>query len=812
MKLLITYFFVFLGLFTFAQRTIETKRITEKITIDGEFKEGVWDSVPFQNDFTVFIPNPGVKCFNQTDVKMLYDDYAIYFAVVCHDSPDSISNILSQRDDFNSNIDNFQIILDTYNDDQNAFIFGVSSMGSQYDSRISNQNDNPSMNMVWNSAVERTDQGWQIEFKIPYSAIRFPNKDVQDWGINFYRHISRSREESTWNPVQPDNNNFVAQSGTLLNLKGIVPPLRLALIPYVSAYADHYPTNSPDASNWSGSFNGGMDIKLGLNEAFTLDMTLVPDFGQVVFDNQVLNLSPFEVQFNENRQFFTEGMDLFNKSGLFYSRRIGVQAPFDVLGYNLKENEILENVPANAQLYNATKLSGRTNSGLGIGVFNAVTAKQTAIAHNLVTDSLREVVVSPLTNFNVVVLDQNLKNNSFINVTNTNVTRLGGFYDANVIGLTSKFNTKDNKYYFAGSTNTSLRFDNSSITSGSNWGFETGKQTGKWVMSSGYFEESASYDPNDLGYNQSNNKRILSGSASYRIFKPVWKLNQMIANLNFTYNRLYSPNVYTGTFLNAFLFSNTRKFHGSGLEMSAALTKRYDYFEPREAGRYFVRPKYIYFGGFISSNYQKRFALDVNVFYTLTDSTKWSERGYRISPRLRITNKLFLILDHDVSFTFKEYGYAVQFGNPVVLSEGIVFGKRDRTNTVNTINLNYTMSPKMGVTFRLRHYRSSIEYFGFYDLLDNGHLESNSMTGIDSEGNSAYNTNFNAFTIDFVYRWVFLPGSEINIVWKNSIFSNDLRVHDNYTTNLTSLFEYSPLNSFSIKVLYWLDAQKFKKR
>ncbi|MEY4861157.1 MAG: hypothetical protein RL059_856, partial [Bacteroidota bacterium] len=104
------------------------------------------------------------------------------------------------------------------------------------------------------------------------------------------------------------------------------------LMPYVSAYI------SNESGSTSQSINGGLDIKYGINDAFTLDVTLIPDFGQVVFDNQVLNLTPFEIQFNENRQFFTEGTELFNKSGLFYSRRIGIQAPGAVLNNLLLAN------------------------------------------------------------------------------------------------------------------------------------------------------------------------------------------------------------------------------------------------------------------------------------------------------------------------------------------------------------------------------------------------------------------------------------------------------------------------------------------
>ncbi|NJE06863.1 hypothetical protein E3E36_12115, partial [Thermococcus sp. M36] len=128
------------------------------------------------------------------------------------------------------------------------------------------------------------------------------------------------------------------QEGFLNSIENIKPPVRLSFSPYVSTYANHYPYNNSIQNNWSNSVNGGMDVKYGINQSFTLDMTLIPDFGQVQSDNQVLNLSPFEVKYNENRSFFTEGTELFNKGNLFYSRRIG--------GTPLHYNDVYNNLSA----------------------------------------------------------------------------------------------------------------------------------------------------------------------------------------------------------------------------------------------------------------------------------------------------------------------------------------------------------------------------------------------------------------------------------------------------------------------------------
>jgi len=171
------------------------------------------------------------------------------------------------------------------------------------------------------------------------------------------------------------NNSFLTCMAKLNNVSGIKPPLRLSVSPYASTYALHY--SDPDAGTSTGfSYNAGLDLKYGINEAFTLDMLLIPDFGQVRSDDQVLNLSPFEVQFSENRQFFTEGVSLFSKAGIFYSRRVGGRpvAYYDAED-DLGTNETMEDNPQSAQLLNATKISGRTEGGLGIGFFNAVSKK-----------------------------------------------------------------------------------------------------------------------------------------------------------------------------------------------------------------------------------------------------------------------------------------------------------------------------------------------------------------------------------------------------------------------------------------------------
>ena len=478
-----------------SQKTIKAERINSKITIDGELTEEEWVSAKRATEFIQSSPQVGKAASQKTEVRVLYDDLNIYIGARCYDDMSKVSNVLSQRDDFNSNIDYFTFIIDTYNDNQNGFAFGVSSMGVQYDAKVFVSEWYGEVDMAWKSEVKLNEDNWSVEFLIPYSAFRFSKKQIQNWGVNFIRHISRRRESSSWNPIRPDFENDMAQCGDLLNVSGIKPPFRLSLIPYISTYAEHYPYNIDQKSNWGRAINGGMDIKYGINEAFTLDMTLIPDFGQVQFDNEVLNLSPFEIQFQDYRQFFTEGTELFNKTNLFYSRRIGGSPLLSTSIYDeLNANEQVESNPRNSQLLNATKISGRTSKGLGIGVFNGLSASTFASVSDTLTGASRQLLTSPLTNYNVLVLDQNLKNNSYITFTNTNVLREGKFYDANLSALHTKLNTKSNKYFIASNLNISQQYFEQSDIIGHSLGLNIGKQTGSFIYSFNYKEDSDTYD------------------------------------------------------------------------------------------------------------------------------------------------------------------------------------------------------------------------------------------------------------------------------------------------------------------------------
>jgi len=793
----------------YGQREIWANKKTEDIILDGSLNERDWNSANWTSNFTQMKPFPGERPSQKTAVALIYDQEAIYFGVKCYDDPDSVSHVLSIRDDFNPNLDLFAIFIDTYQDQQNGFFFGITSRGVQLDAKLFNEDYNDLLNLVWNSKTKINENGWYAEIKIPYSALRFPKKQIQTWNINFGRQISRYREESTWNPVNPDLENYLIESGKIIGIEDITPPLRLAMIPFLSNYV-----NFSKGEETVNSFNGGLDIKYGINEAFTLDVTLLPDFGQVVFDNQILNISPFEIQFNENRQFFTEGTELFTKSDLFYSRRIGIQTPSKVYESQLDENEDLTEIPTSVPLINASKISGRNKKGLGIGVFNAITAEQRTNVFNTLDNTNREITISPLSNYNVLVLDQNIKNNGFITFTNTNVMRSGDFYDANVTGLNTKFNTKNNDYFLETFAVASNQIENSNNLTGHSWGAEAGKQRGQLTFGVEYYEESDTYDPNDLGFLRANNSRSTEVYIGYRDFNPKIKnLNKFFSEFSITNERLYAPNLFGGNYWRGNVTMVSNSFNAAGIRLNGTINESNDYFEPRVWGEKFIRPVWTSMRGWISSNYQKRIAADAGLGYVAVERNDWWEWNYNLEMRFRITNQIFLIHGWDQSLQYNSEGYAVNFTEPIESYDGILFGNRDRITSTQSIGIDYTITNRIGLTFRLRHYNAKVLYNDYYELLDNGRLSLlESYSGQDTYGNSAYDINYNAFTIDMLFQWVFLPGSELNFVWKNSIFTSDENVINSYWSTLNNTLRNGPVNTLSIKLIYWLDAQYLKKK
>ena len=789
-----------------AKKILDAKRTESVIKIDGSLDEEAWENANIATDFFQYEPYNGRRASQRSVVKILYNNRGIYVGAMLYDSaPDSILTELGLRDSEHLNADEFTVDLIPYNDGQNAFEFKLSASGVQSDTKYSTGFHDRNWDAVWRSAVNITDSGWIAEFEIPYSALRFPKEEVQTWGLNLWRGIRRYREWATWNYVDNKLDAVLLQSGELTGLNDLKPPLRLSFVPYLAGYAER----QPDTKSWSYSYNYGMDIKIGLSESFTLDATLIPDFGQVQSDDKVVNLTPFETYYKEKRPFFTEGTELFDKGDIFYTRRIGGEPE----GYDKPEDividttndiyKIVEN-PEEIQLVNATKLSGRTRDGLGIGVFNAVTSNTFAEVRDTLGNK-HKVKTGQSTNYNMLVIDQSLKNNSYISFYNTNVYRGGNDSSANVFG--SELRLTDNKDMF--STFIRVNISQKGYTDhapkiGHKYFVEFAKVSGNFRFEVYENVESDKYDINDMGFMRRNNHFGNGFNLEYNIYDPFWKLmnweNEFSAHLEY----LYAPRLFSSFDMEFDSKITTRKFLTIGLNSEIQPIESHDHFESRNPGRILILPPNYETHGFFSPDYRKRFVVDLRAGFWKATEYDQSNYTFTIAPRFRINDQLFFKYTLNYLNQLNDIGFVDDSVNNN--KKVIIMGTRDIKRLTNTLEASYIFTPKASLTFRLRHYWVTLQYNEFFDLGEDGYIHSNNYNG-------DHNFSVNAFNIDMVFTWEFAPGSEFLVIYKNNIYQKtENKFPEYFFSNLDHTFSSPMTNSFSIKLLYYLDYQYLKKK
>ena len=785
-------------------KTLPATRTTTAIKIDGLINDAAWKNAPVMTNLVEFRPTVGAveNPETKTVAYLLYNDEGIYFGGYCYErTRDSIATELAGRDGFGTN-DYIGIIFDTYYDKQNGFEYFVTPLGEQWDAKMTSDNEDFSWNGVWKSNVVIHDDGWSFEMFIPYSAIRFGKKDVQSWGMNITRRRRKTEQQYTWNPINPNVNGFLTQEALWTNITNIKPPLRLQFSPYFSTYVNHYPSSQPGEKSWTSSVNGGMDVKYGINQAFTLDATLVPDFGQVPSDNRVLNLTPFEVKYTENRPFFTEGTELFSKGNLLYARRIGIDpvllhSPGDYAG----ANEIVKKNPSESKLINATKISGRTSKGLGIGVLNAVTNTRYAILEDDNTKEQRKVLIDPLTNYNVIVIDQTLKNNSSVSVINTNVWRSGSDYDANVTAGLFSLNDKKNMWNLSGKVANSRLINylvDGKTQSGYSHSVSFGKTSGRFNFNVGEELVNSKFNSNDLGYFTLDNFLDHTLRVGYRWTKPKNWYNNLYLNFNTYYSRQLKPSVYRAANFNININGQMKNLWQVGA-LVAYEPKYNDFYESRIKGQLFKGWSDYFVDGWFETNDAKKYRVSGEALYVKRSLFNSEKYMLSLGNRYRFGNKLTVSHNISLSPQNNNTGFAA-FDNGA-----IIFGKRDIATVENVINLKYSFNPKMNINTRVRHYWTRVDYQEFFTLQNDGTLQENTTF------NQNVNQNYNAFNIDAVFTWEFAPGSFINLVWKNAVEDFNRIIDHDYFKNFNNTLKANNNNNISFKVIYFLDYLQLKK-
>jgi len=338
------------------QKTLEIYKASSQVILDGVLNEQAWINADKAFQFHQYFPSDTGFAVSQTEALMTYDNQNLFIGVTCHDASDGNYIVESLRRDFSHSLnDHIAILIDPYNDLNNGFVFGLTPLGVQMEGLISgSDNISPTWDNIWYSKVNQSDSSWVAEIRVPFKSFRYDDQQ-QDWNIQFVRNHLHGNERSTWTSVQRQfRSSSLAFSGRLKWDQ--TPPKagsNLSFIPYLSGSVTRDVENNEDTAL---DGNAGFDGKVALSSALNLDLTFNPDFSTVEVDDQLTNITRFELFFPEKRQFFLENSDLFGDYGfpgsrVFFSRRIGISSPL---------------------LFGA-RLSGQLAPGLRIGLLNTQT-------------------------------------------------------------------------------------------------------------------------------------------------------------------------------------------------------------------------------------------------------------------------------------------------------------------------------------------------------------------------------------------------------------------------------------------------------
>ena len=412
-------------------RRLPAVRATSPITLDGRLDEPTWVNAPVAKDFIQNDPKEGEPATFDTEVRLLYDEDALYLGVFAKDATPSGIIINELRKDFNTGSgDSFQFVIDTFQDERNGYQFAVNPAGAKWDSQMSNEgrDQNSNWDGVWDVRTRIAEDGWYAEIRIPFRTLKFTQASQQTWGINFQRRLRRLNENSYWAPLPRIHQlSRVSMAGTLQDLQALRPGNNLRIKPYALASANQVRRNAT-----GGDFDYGGDVKYGVTSGLTWDFTYNTDFSQVEADEQQVNLTRFSLFFPEKRDFFLENSGIFqfgvgNGGGgggggggrqnpsqdmiLFFSRQIGLSSTGNAI-----------------PILGGTRLTGRAG-GFSIGVLNIQQRAE---------ETENDLEITPSTNFTALRLRRDVFAQSDIGVMLLNKDVSGSAYNR-VAGADANF-------------------------------------------------------------------------------------------------------------------------------------------------------------------------------------------------------------------------------------------------------------------------------------------------------------------------------------------------------------------------------------
>jgi len=834
-------------------RTYTTHRLdTAPPVIDGKLDYQCWQNEYWDGDFTQWIPKEGAEPSEKTTFNILYDNKNLYVAIRAHE-PDmsKITKRLSRRDVFSG--DCVGIDFDSYHDHRTGFEFNVTLAGQKIDDILNNpMNADMNWDAVWTTKTGLEDSAWVAEIEIPLSQLRYSKDKEQIWGMHIWRWIDRLQEESDWELQTSTGPGMLYQFGHLKGISDLPASKRIELMPYVLGGIRTVEKNNlnPYTKNGFQAFGyPGIDAKIGLSSNFTANVTINPDFGQVEADPSVMNLTVFETFYNEKRPFFLEGKNIFNFEFddiiMFYSRRIGNAPSYRP---SLKENEYMK-YPISTSILSAVKVSGKSSKGLSVGILQSITNNERALISDGTTE--RKVVVEPLTSYTVARIQQDFNEGNTIlggiitakNRINNDSTFMFMNKDAIAGGIDFIHQWKDKEFYLnaklIGSTiqgskeaisilqKSSSRYYqrpdaehlefNNMLTDLSGYGgsLKIGKGSkGLWRYSTSLTVRSPGLELNDIGYMSIADQMNNINSISYFINKPVGimrSFNASFSNGNYwntDFNFLYTHFITSLSF--QFLNRWTLETHMCNYTNSL---------DPRllRGGSAMKKPAKSHFDLKIGSDYSKNTAF---TFYALYEKGGKEYLDYfSINPSFTFQplNVLKFTLSLDYSNNDNELQYVDSWSTEYTsLNDHRILGRIKQETLGATLRIDYHIKPEISLQFYGSPFFSTGTYSGFKSvanpMADN---YSDRFTTIEPVLNNQniYNIGsvffnnpdfcFSEFRSNLVFRWEYLPGSTIYLVWANESSINksisDAKIGDAFK----NLGETSSTNTFLLKINYW---------
>lgn len=781
-------------------KKINAYRIANPPVIDGILDEEIWSNAQPANNFIQRDPLEGEPASEATEVRVLFDDEALYFGCMMFDSePEKIVARLTRRDN-EIYSDLISVRIDSYHDHQTAFEFTLNAAGVkvdilQYDDA---QREDITWDAVWDAQTKILPNGWSAEFKIPFSILRYRkngNGDY-DWGINFIRLISRKNERAFWAPIKKSESGFVSRFGHLEGLQNLPEQMRLEVLPFATAKQSYEPSTEDFPKKPDFSANTGVDIKYGLTSNFTLETTINPDFGQVEADPAVLNLTTFETFFPERRPFFIEGTQILRFStfghqfgpGLFYSRRIG--RAISTREVNIPTDGYIKHLPQNVAILGAAKLSGKTSDGLSVGLLQAVTKQEYATVADSVGNSSKQMI-EPLALYNIVRLKQDVLQNSNVGLILTSVAKR---QRAPVFtsGLDWNLRLLDNNYSVDGFLAGSHGIKHGRRIDGSAGRFNFGKIAGDhWLWNTALDFTSNNYNINDLGFFQRPKDYGFISSISYKEDQPSEQLREWRTSL-FLHERwsFDGPNLIREGRLSGYVGFHNYWYLRSFVSLDMG---KYDDRETRGNGLY-KKPVSSMMGFFLRTDNRENYIIGYDYDFGFDSKLKRihvHELEFELMPLTWI--------EIGLSSEYKQIRNQEAWAENVFIDDKNVsiFGDRSTDEVNFTLQTTITFTRDLtlqlyGQLFLVKGY-----YKNFRQLIDTKNF-------VGYTGTIDRNFNEQFFNTNLVVRWEYIPGSTAYFVWTH----NREREAENYFTNLKydvdEAFRTTPANIFLLKVSYWL--------